>query len=544
MTRQLLAGTAITVLLAGSALAADLPVKAPPLPGCPGCNWNGFYVGVNLGGSIGHDRSQDSISLNPTGNFGGALAPGVANPISSTVYSQSPQGWLGGGQAGFNWQTGHIVLGAEGDWDWARQRDNLQINNYIASGSFVAPAAYGYSDEEKINWLATVRGRVGWASGYTLAYVTGGVAFGGVESNYTFQSLGNLVFATAPAAASFSTTKTGWVIGSGVETSLGWMGANHWSAKLEYLYVDLGTVSNSFAVPVAQTTLPPGGSTYTIASNTHIRDNIVRVGFNYRFGGETFGPPPAPTPGPCPTCNWTGFYVGFNETTSIGHDRAHETVSLLPPTIGGATTNPVTDVWHTESPVGWGVGGQLGFNWQTGNLVLGAEGDADWMNQRDSFSNVNFIASTAVVAPAQIGLTDDQKLKSLATLRGRIGWTENCFLWYVTGGAAWGRVESNYSFQTNQLAGTALLSSPLLLASASQTKGGWTIGGGVESTLSWLGLGDRWTSKFEYLYVNLGSISNSFSIPLTTGAGAYAFTSTSEIRDHIIRFGVNYRFGG
>src|SRR5690349_11832754 len=168
MKRQLLASVAVAALWTGSALAADMPVKAAP-PGCPGCNWNGFYVGVKLGGSIGHDKTGDSISMTAPGIVagGGANAPGVANPISNTTYNQSPAGWLGGGQVGFNWQMGHLVLGAEGDWDWTRQRDNLQINNFIASSVTVAPAAYGYSDEEKIKWLATARARVGWTSGYS-----------------------------------------------------------------------------------------------------------------------------------------------------------------------------------------------------------------------------------------------------------------------------------------------------------------------------------------------------------------------------------------
>ncbi len=544
MKRKLLASVAVAALWSGSALAADLPVKARPIT-CPGCNWNGFYLGVNLGGSIGHDASQDTISFNPAGVIG-VTAPGVGNPISNTTYSSSPAGLLAGGQVGFNWQMGHLVLGAEGDWDWSSQRDNLQINNFLASSTTIAPAAYGYSDEEKIKWLATARARVGWASGYTLAYVTGGAAWGGVDSNYTFQAVGSGFFATPFAAASFGTTRTGWALGSGVETSLAWMGANHWSAKLEYLYVDLGTVTNSFSVPAPLGFL---GSAHTASSSTHIRDNIVRVGLNYRFGGDQFAPPP--TPGPCPTCNWTGFYVGLNEATSIGHDRAHETVALNPPGIvaGGpgappGIANPLTDVWHTESPIGFMAGGQAGFNWQTGSLVLGAEADWDWSGQRDSFSNVNFIASTTVSAPATIGLTDNQQLDWLATARGRVGWTENCFLWYVTGGVAWGRVESNYSFQATQLLGAGVFGSAPFAASASTTKTGWTVGGGVESTLSWLGLSDRWSSKFEYLYVDLGSISNSFSIPVLGGTGAYTFSSSSQIRDHIVRFGVNYRFGG
>ncbi len=179
-----------------------------------------------------------------------------------------------------------------------------------------------------------------------------------------------------------------------------------------------------------------------------------------------------------------------------------------------------------------------------GSLVLGAEADWDWARQRDSFSNTNFIASTVQVAPATIGLTDDQKLTSLATARGRIGWTENCFLWYVAGGVAWGRVESNYAFQVTQTGGTVNFPTLPFAASASTTKTGWTVGGGVESTMSWLGLSDRWSSKFEYLYVDLGSIANTFSIPVNGTAGTYTFSSSSKIRDNIVRFGVNYRFGG
>ena len=535
MKHKLLASVAVAALWTGSAFAADIPVKAPPIT-CPSCNWNGYYIGLNFGGSIGHGSANDSISLIP------AAGPGVINPISNTTYSQSPAGFLGGGQIGYNWQIGHWVLGAEADWDAASQRDNLQINNFIASSVVVAPAAYAYSDQERIKWLSTARARVGWASGYTLVYITGGAAWGGVDSNYTFQAVqtgAGATFTSAPGAASFSTTKTGWAIGSGVETSLGWMGANHWSAKLEYLYVDLGSITNSFAV------VQPGvpGSTYNISSTSKIHDNIVRLGLNYRFGGEQYAPPP--TRGPCPTCDWRGFYVGVNELTGIAHNRTHDTDELIPRTVNTANiNNPLTDVVHTESPFGYGAGGQFGYNWQSGHFVLGAEGDFDWVRQRDTFANVNFVASTVVVAPAQIAITDNQKIDWLATLRGRVGWQESCFLWYVTGGAAWGRVESNYTFQATQTAGASVFPTAPAGASFSTTKTGWTIGGGVESPLTFFGLSNRWTSKFEYLYVDLGSISNSFSVPLTVGAGNHVISSTSEIRDHIIRAGVNYRFGG
>jgi outer membrane immunogenic protein len=81
-------------------------------------------------------------------------------------------------------------------------------------------------------------------------------------------------------------------------------------------------------------------------------------------------------------------------------------------------------------------------------------------------------------------------------------------------------------------------------ANFSQTKTGWTVGGGVETSLAWFGMSNRWSGKIEYLYVDLGSINNSFAIPLTTGAGVYSYSSSSDINDHIIRVGLNYHFGG
>jgi outer membrane immunogenic protein len=516
-----------------------MPVKAPPIT-CVACDWTGFYIGVNAGGSIGHDRSTDTLSLFPAGTFGG-VAPGVSTPVSSTTYSQSPAGALGGFQAGYNWQTGHTVLGAEVDWDAAGQRSTLQIGNFLASSVVVAPAAYTLTDEQKIGWLATARARVGATYGYTLWYVTGGAAWGGVKTSSTFQATGSPTFATAPVAAAFSQTRSGWTLGGGVETALTFMGAPHWSAKLEYLYVDLGSVNNSYAAALTATP----ASSYTVSSTSHVTDHIVRAGLNYRFPGDHVAQ--AATPGPCPTCNWTGFYVGGNAGGSIGHDKAHENDQLIPPGGAPAVTNPLTDVFHTESPVG-GLGGfQAGYNWQTDHVVLGVEADWDWVGQRDSFTNQNFSASTAVVSPTLISLADDQKIKSLGTARARLGWADNCFLWYVTGGAAWGRVESDYAFQATSLSaggGGTFFTAPFA-ASLSTTKAGWTLGGGVETSLAWLGLSDHWSGKLEYLYVDLGSISNTFAIPVTAPGvvASHTFTSTSGLTDNIIRVGLNYRFG-
>lgn len=115
----------------------------------------------------------------------------------------------------------------------------------------------------------------------------------------------------------------------------------------------------------------------------------------------------------------------------------------------------------------------------------------------------------------------------------------------MTGGAAFGEVQSNYAFSANQLAGAGVFGPAAGAANFSTTKTGWTIGGGVETSLSWLGMSNNWSTKLEYLYVDLGSVNNNFTIPGAVGAGTnYVVSSSSSIHDHIIRVGLNYRFGG
>jgi outer membrane immunogenic protein len=270
----------VALAAAGTASAADLPVyKAPPAV-CPTCTWGGFYVGANVGGSIGWDRTTDSVSL-----FGGANT-GVTNPIASNTFTHSPAGALGGGQIGFNWQSGNWVYGFEGDFDWAGQRDKKTTDNFIASTIVAAPARIGYSDEQRINWIATARGRLGYTHDCWLWYVTGGGAWAGVESTYSFAATGlnaggATTFGAPLTGATFHSTKSGWTVGTGVETSLSMLGgwASNLSLKLEYLYVSLGSTTHSFTDPLSN-----GTGTYEATSRSQIRDHIIRVGVNYRFG--------------------------------------------------------------------------------------------------------------------------------------------------------------------------------------------------------------------------------------------------------------------
>jgi outer membrane immunogenic protein len=211
------------LVVAQNATAADLSVaplyKAPPPAMAPAYNWSGFYLGINGGGGWGHsnwDTSSDRVGLS---------------------------GGLVGGTAGYNWQLGNAVLGIEGDIDWA----NLKGTN----SSTLCPAGCSTSD----SWLSTVRGRAGYAFGGVLPYLTGGLAVGDIR-------------AATPGFAGASNTSAGWTAGGGIEFAL----PGNWSAKAEYLYVDLGR----FNCGVNCNGLP--------TDNVSMHDNVVRAGVNYRFG--------------------------------------------------------------------------------------------------------------------------------------------------------------------------------------------------------------------------------------------------------------------
>jgi outer membrane immunogenic protein len=169
--------------------------------------------------------------------------------------------------------------------------------------------------------------------------------------------------------------------------------------------------------------------------------------------------------------------------------------------------------------------------------VLGAEADWQWSLQKDSVCISECLP--AAVAGTLVALTDEQTLKWFGTARARFGWVApSGALWYATGGAAWARIDQTLSL-------IAVPGVPFFAvgstnaASFSHNKAGWTVGGGVEIPL-W----NRFTAKAEYLYVDLGSVTNSFTTALdpNIALGPQTTTSSSAIRDHIVRFGLDYHF--
>lgn len=292
MRRFLFAAVAAvsTVALGQVASAADLPRKAPPplIAPAPVMNWTGWYVGVNAGW-IG---ASGNVNTNAT-NVSFPTDPTTTTTLAASATSQfdnRDNGFLGGGQIGYNYQfSSAFVAGLEADIQGSSLSGSTNFSNSVLTNTVAGPNTGLWitsgAVSQRLNYLGTVRGRLGWtATPNLLIYGTGGFAYGGVESN-TSLAIGSNV-GGVPAgftSGSFSDTRTGWAAGAGFE----WMFVPNWTAKLEYLHYDLGSATyatGGYSVNVGPTSLPGGGfATIATSTTAHFNGDIVRVGLNYIF---------------------------------------------------------------------------------------------------------------------------------------------------------------------------------------------------------------------------------------------------------------------
>lgn len=262
MKKQLLLGVSL------AALAAIGPTQAAPLP-TPVFNWTGWYVGGNAGYSWGN---ADSTYTDP--GFGVCCAFGLPTTFSGT---ERLNGFIGGGQVGYNWQPNSLwVFGFETDFQGSGEKGSRSYSNgYSYDCEGTCSAGINQTQSAKIEWFGTVRGRIGSLLTPTLlAYATGGLAYGKISSSGTV----NDTFPGCPASIcswsySNSATNVGWTVGSGIEGLI--PGYSSWTWKLEYLYIDFGTVSGSGIDPDFTS---PGIYTWS----TKVTDNIFRFGINYK----------------------------------------------------------------------------------------------------------------------------------------------------------------------------------------------------------------------------------------------------------------------
>jgi outer membrane immunogenic protein len=225
LKNRLLASVAVVVLGGVAVQAADIP-RPLPLPRAPVYvpffTWTGFYAGINAGYAFGSSSWTDTLLGIGTGSF-------------------DANGAMVGGTLGYNWQIGSAVIGVEGDIDWSGVKGTTTVNCPLGC-------------ETKNTWFGTIRGRLGYAFDRFMPYFTAGGAFGDVQAN-------------TPGLAGSSDTKFGWVVGGGLEYAF----LSNWSAKIEYLYADLGTMQ----CPAANCGLTPVDVTLKL--------NIVRAGLNFKF---------------------------------------------------------------------------------------------------------------------------------------------------------------------------------------------------------------------------------------------------------------------
>jgi outer membrane immunogenic protein len=249
---KLLVVLCATLGLSASAFAADLPpAPAPRAPAVyvpqvlPVYNWSGVYVGIN--GGYGFGSSEWTDPLNPS--------------LSTSSGNFNTNGGLVGGTLGVNFQTGGFVFGVEGDWDWQALQGTS--NNSFCTSVLVSGVPGGLSCETKSDWIATIRGRAGYAADRVLFYATGGGAGGNVQTGLNTLSLQ-------------SNTEYGWTAGAGIE----WAFADNWTAKVEYLFVDLGNST-------CNTSANCGFDTATAPANDSVKftESMVRAGVNFKFNG-------------------------------------------------------------------------------------------------------------------------------------------------------------------------------------------------------------------------------------------------------------------
>ena len=464
--------------------------------------WTGFYLGANIGAGWGANSTVGNNWYLDGGNGG------FTNSLTATG---AGGGLTGGAQLGYNYSlTPLFVVGAETDLQGSSMGS--------AGGSYIGPAlninrgVAGYvpgrlSGGTSIPFFGTVRARAGITlTPSLLLYGTGGFAYADVQN---------------PAGAEL---QTGWAAGAGAE----WMFLPNWSAKAEYLYIDVSGSNTGTGNPLNVSVKNTGGDTPW---------NMMRAGVNYHFNSETlqpFMPSPFTTTSPVlakgPVAHgslplWTGFYAGLSSGYAFGANNDAYAVSDAPQgfttsfngTLGSMPLSGVAQALSgaiSNNQNGFIGGVQTGYNYQWHDkFVVGLEADIQGANIRGSGNRSGFGYDINTpnngTAMSIGGVQFSSGVDWLGTVRGRLGYLWNpSLLIYGTGGLTYGGV---HAVVTN-LAYTSYLDTlhPTFdqseqqfsgYSSRSQTLIGWNGGGGFEWMLS-----QNWSVKAEALYWSLGNM--------------------------------------
>ena len=526
--------------------------------------WTGFYAGLNAGYAWGASQSVstagvvsnnalDNVLLGPYSNIAALSASGQPNVTTG--------GYIGGGQFGYNLQFNRILVGLETDMQGMGVRGSKLTTQLAATSSdftndLDTVASFAQA-EKSVDWLGTMRGRLGYTITPTLAaYATGGVAFGKAEASVDISQMWSGVlgaYLNSPGAMGrFSGMKTGYTYGGGLE----WMFAPNMTLKGEYLYYNIGGAtflsSPSLTLPSANN-LPAyeNANGFVARSRVTFDGYIARLGVNYHFGEQMRSLPGKSVS----KTTWTGFYGGLN-AGYLGDLSSGVSTTGIPilaglDEFGPLNATSVAGVTGRASARSNGMigGGQAGFNYQFRKFLAGVETDIQGATAKGNggfVGNVGFASQDGISQTTQTFIRNAKAVNWLGTLRTRLGFLATPdLLGYATAGLAYGGVAAN-TYVSQQSGGEIgqFLQNSASFGGFSDSRIGWTAGAGVE----WMCANDI-SVKGEYLYYDLGSASFA-ATPLTQNLFSVdsrllsAITPSSQLHfgGQMMRMGMNYHF--
>ena len=483
----LVASACGAMLSLGSALAADMPVKAlAPAPAF--IDWSGVYIGVHAG-------------------YGGGMKDFEA------FSDFAARGFLAGGQVGINKQIASLVFGLEIDGSWA----DIKGSQTLSIGGPLLGVLVNQTAASKIDGLVTVAGRAGLAADRWFVFGKAGIAVAHEEHSLAV----NQSVIPAVPGGTISVTASGSetrrilpMLGFGVEYALG----GNWSVKGEYDYFHLGNRNVTFAGSQSV-----GAVTTPVVADLPIEQalHVVKIGANYRFGGIAIGPSYAPVRA-APGYNWTGAYIGAQGSYGFGRKQWPDFFDPL---------DTATGKYNVD---GWLAGGTGGVNVQSGVFVFGVEGEWMWTGIKGGQTFTQAVPGFSQTITLETGVD------WLAVASARAGFVVgDKLLLYGKGGLA--IAGERHALSATQIAagGSATIA---LNAKAAHT--GVVVGVGAEYAL-----GGNWSAKIEYDYIRMAAQafsatgSQSVNAPPQVGSIVAAETFSKMPQDlQLIKFGVNYHF--
>jgi outer membrane immunogenic protein len=468
---------------------AAVPVTQP-------WSWSGFYLGAHAGYAWARDPFNTLIGLD-------------AVPLSGVDF----RGFVGGGQAGANWQSGRVVGGLEIDLSGSAIKGSA--TNVVPGAGFVDQA----TQTDKIDWFGSARARIGYlVTPGLLLYGTGGPGWARMVSDQ--ETVSTFPLRAPPVIATSLVTPSwmfGWTAGAGLEARL-WN--TNWLARVEYLHYDFGSRASSQTFTVSQPIVT--------SSSGHVTNDLVRAGLSYKLdwpGVAGGGPATMPVKAAYASVwSWSGFYIGGN----VGYGWGRDPFTTLVTPIGLPTLVPPVNLSGVNSQ-GFVGGFEAGANWQTGSVVGGLEIDLSSTDIRGSSSTAGLIEPGAPIA-----VTQADRFELLGSGRARLGYLVlPSVLLYGTGGLGWTHLDQTVATITPASATATINSTP-------SWRFGWVAGAGGEARL-W---NTNWTARLEYLHYDFGNSGSAFGGFTSGGVPIFIVQSSTSQRltADVVRTGIGYKF--